>query len=159
MKCPYCLNSRTKVVDKRNLEELDAIRRRRECMSCGRRFTSYERIELAGFAIIKKDGRRESYNRNKLTSGLIKACEKRPIRRDEIEKCVAGIEAELKSCEEKEFPSKAVGEIVMDKLRELDKVAYIRFASVYREFTDLRSFQKELTSLKKRADTEPKGRG
>ena len=146
-------------MDKRNLEELDAIRRRRECMSCGRRFTSYERIELAGFAIIKKDGRRESYNRNKLTSGLIKACEKRPIRRDEIEKCVAGIEAELKSCEEKEFPSKAVGEIVMDKLRELDKVAYIRFASVYREFTDLRSFQKELTSLKKRADTEPKGRG
>ena len=159
MKCPYCLNSRTKVVDKRNLEELDAIRRRRECMSCGRRFTSYERIELAGFAIIKKDGRRESYNRNKLTSGLIKACEKRPIRRDEIEKCVAGIEAELKSCEEKEFPSKAVGEIVMDKLRELDKVAYIRFASVYREFTDLRSFQKELTSLKKRADIESKGRG
>lgn len=159
MKCPYCLNSRTKVVDKRNLEELDAIRRRRECMSCGRRFTTYERIELAGFAIIKKDGRRESYNRGKLTSGLIKACEKRPIRRDEIEKCVAGIEAELKSCEDKEFPSSAVGEIVMDKLRELDKVAYIRFASVYREFTDLRSFEKELTSLKKRANIESKGRG
>ena len=151
MKCPYCLNSRTKVVDKRNLDELDAIRRRRECMSCGRRFTYYERIELTGFAIIKKDGRRESYNRGKLTSGLIKACEKRPISREQIEKCVAAIEAELKSCEEKEFPSHAVGEIVMDKLRELDKVAYIRFASVYREFADLRSFEKELTVLKKQA--------
>ena len=149
MKCPYCLNSKTKVVDKRNLEELDSIRRRRECLSCGKRFSTYERIELIGFSVVKKDGRRENFYRNKLTTGIIKACEKRPIPREEIEKCVNGIEAELKNYEEREVPSSIIGKLVMERLKNLDKVAYIRFASVYREFTDLKSFEKELKLLKK----------
>ena len=147
MKCPYCLSIKTKVVDKRDIDELDSIRRRRECVKCGKRFTTYERIELVGFSIIKKDGRRESFNRDKLRIGLLKACEKRPIPREEIEKLINRIEAELRNYEESEVSSSVIGKLVMDRLKSLDKVAYIRFASVYREFTDLESFEKELKTL------------
>jgi transcriptional repressor NrdR len=149
MKCPYCRHSKTRVVDKRNPEELDVIRRRRECLACGKRFSTYERIELTGFSVIKKDGRREAFDRDKLRGGIAKACEKRPIPREEIEKCVDGVEAELWNYADREIPASAIGELVMERLRRLDKVAYIRFASVYREFADLKSFEKELRSFKK----------
>ena len=131
------------------MQEVDAIRRRRECLECGKRFTTYERIEMTGFAVIKKDGKRESFNRDKLVIGLLKACEKRPISRTEVDKLVNEVEAELRQFEEREVSSGAIGTLIMEKLRALDKVAYIRFASVYRDFTDLQSFEKELKSLKK----------
>ena len=149
MKCPFCRHPKTRVVDKRNLEELDTIRRRRECLACGRRFSTYERIEWTGVSVIKKDGRRESFNRDKLLAGLLKACEKRPIPREAVEKLVSTVEAELYNYGNREVPAQVIGELVMDRLKELDKVAYIRFASVYREFTDLKSFEKELRTLKK----------
>lgn len=150
MKCPYCRHPKTRVVDKRNLEELDTIRRRRECLACGKRFSTYERIEWTGVSVIKKDGRRESFDRGKLLAGVVKACEKRPISAEDIEKCVSGIEAELYNYGKREVPAQVIGELVMDRLKALDKVAYIRFASVYREFTDLKSFEKELRTLKKK---------
>lgn len=149
MKCPYCINGKSKVVDKRDIPETDSIRRRRECLKCGKRFTTYERIELTGLSVIKKDGKRESFSRDKLISGVLKACEKRPIPRERVEKLVSEVEAELRNHDDKEIPSTEIGKIVMGKLRDLDKVAYIRFASVYREFTDLSSFEKELTKLRK----------
>lgn len=139
----------TRVVDKRNPEGLEVIRRRRECLACGKRFSTYERIELTGFSVVKKDGRREAFVRDKLRGGIVKACEKRPIPLEEIEKCVDGVEAELWNYADREVPASAIGELVMERLRSLDKVAYIRFASVYREFTDLKSFEKELRSFKK----------
>ncbi|MEE8590424.1 MAG: transcriptional regulator NrdR, partial [Spirochaetia bacterium] len=142
MRCPFCRNPKTRVVDKRNLEERDTIRRRRECLSCKRRFSTYERIEWTGVSVIKKDGRRESFDRNKLRAGVLKACEKRPIPSEEIEKRISGIEAELYNYGSREVPARVIGELVMDRLKALDKVAYIRFASVYREFTDLKSFEK-----------------
>jgi transcriptional repressor NrdR len=149
MKCPFCRHPKTRVVDKRNLEELDTIRRRRECLACGRRFSTYERIEWTGVSVIKKDGRRESFDRDKLLAGLLKACEKRPIAREAVEKLVSTVEAELYNYGSREVPAQVIGELVMDRIKELDKVAYIRFASVYREFTDLKSFEKELRTLKK----------
>lgn len=149
MRCPYCLNTKLKVVDKRDVEELGNIRRRRECLNCGKRFTTYERIELTGFSIVKKDGRRENFDRQKLIRGISKACEKRPIPRQHIEKLVAAIEGDLRNSEQKEIPADEIGKLVMGRLRELDKVAYIRFASVYREFTDISSFESELKDLKK----------
>ena len=149
MKCPYCLNTKIKVVDKRDIEELGSIRRRRECLGCGKRFTTYERIELTGFSIVKKDGRREKFDRQKLIGGISKACEKRPIPRQNIEKLVAAIEGDLRNNEQKEIPTDEIGKLVMARLRELDKVAYIRFASVYREFTDISSFESELKDLKR----------
>ncbi len=149
MRCPFCLNTKLKVVDKRNLDELDTIRRRRECLACGKRFTTYERIELVAFSVVKKDGRRERFDRDKLMTGLLKACEKRPIPREDVEKCVSSIEADLRTSEDQEIASSAIGTLVMERLRNLDKVAYIRFASVYREFTDLKSFEQELKTLKK----------
>jgi transcriptional repressor NrdR len=164
MKCPYCLHSKTKVVDKRDIPEIDATRRRRECLKCGKRFTTYERLELVSLTVIKKDGRRESFDRDKLLTGLLKACEKRPIQRERIEKAVNEVEAELMNYKGKEVPSSKIGELVMGKLRELDKVAYIRFASVYREFTDLRSFESELNRLRKAIESKkavrkrPRGR-
>jgi transcriptional repressor NrdR len=149
MKCPFCRHPKTRVVDKRNLDELDTIRRRRECLACGRRFSTYERIEWTGVSVIKKDGRRESFDRDKLLAGLLKACEKRPIAREAVEKLVSTVEAELYNYGSREVPAQVIGELVMDRIKELDKVAYIRFASVYREFTDLKSFEKELRTLKK----------
>ena len=150
MKCPFCRHPKTRVVDKRNLSELDTIRRRRECLSCGRRFSTYERVERTGFSVSKKDGSREAFDHGKLLAGLLKACEKRPVPREEIEKFVGRVEAELWSYEGREVPASAIGEMVMDWLRQTDKVAYIRFASVYREFADLNSFERELKTLKKK---------
>jgi len=149
MRCPYCLDTKLKVVDKRDVEELGYIRRRRECLGCGKRFTTYERIELTGFSIVKKDGRRENFDRQKLIRGISKACEKRAIPRQNIEKLVAAIEGDLRNSEQKEIPADEIGKLVMARLRELDKVAYIRFASVYREFTDISSFESELKDLKR----------
>ena len=150
MKCPYCRHPKSRVVDKRNVAEQDTIRRRRECLACGKRFSTYERLELAGFSVIKKDGRREGFDRDKLLSGLLKACEKRPVPREAVEQFVERVQAELWSFGGREVPAKAIGEMVMDWLARTDKVAYIRFASVYREFADLSSFERELKTLKKK---------
>ena len=149
MKCPYCLNIKTRVLDKRDLSELSAIRRRRECLDCHKRFTTYERIELVGLSVVKKNGQRESFDRSKLVSNLMKACEKRPIPREDIDRLISEVEAELRNFGEREVPSSSIGELVMERLRNLDKVAYIRFASVYREFADIRSFEDELKDLRK----------
>lgn len=146
MNCPYCTNSELKVIDKRESDE-KSIRRRRECLKCGKRFTTYERIESADLIVVKKDGRRERFDRDKLKSGLLKACEKRPITNEMVQKAVDEIETELRNEDNIEIPSKRVGQLVMKKLKRLDKVAYIRFASVYREFTDIESFQNELKKL------------
>jgi transcriptional repressor NrdR len=145
MNCPYCNNEDHKVIDKREANE--ATRRRRECLKCEKRFTTYERIEPFEIVVVKKDGRRETFNRDKLRSGMTKACEKRPISQEKIEKAVDEIEGELRKLKAKELPSSRMGEFVMRKLKKLDKVAYIRFASVYREFADLESFEKELKKL------------
>jgi len=149
MKCPYCINFGSKVVDKRDIPELNTTRRRRECLKCGKRYTTYERIELGDITVIKKDGKRESFSRDKLLSGLLKACEKRSIPRESIDKLVSEVEADLRNIDDKEVESTRIGEMVMRKLKEIDNVAYIRFASVYREFTDLRSFETELKKLRK----------
>lgn len=150
MKCPFCFSTETKVMDKRESENLVATRRRRECLKCKKRFTTYERIETQELTIVKKDGKRELYNRQKLLIGILKACEKRPIKREQIEIIIGEIETELRNMPSTEIQSRKIGELVMSKLMQLDKVAYIRFASVYRQFTDLRSFEKELKSLKMR---------
>jgi len=150
MKCPFCSNKETKVLDKRETEDLQATRRRRECLKCRKRFTTYERIETINLFVVKKDGRRESFNIDKVKNGILKACEKRPISIEKVEKCVNSIEAELKSNKDKEVPGKKIGELIMKKLKKLDKVAYIRFASVYREFEDLSSFKEELKKLEKK---------
>ncbi len=154
MKCPYCLNKKTKVVDKRDIPELNDIRRRRECLHCGKRFTTYERVDFVKLTVIKKDDKRESFDRDKLLTGVLKACEKRPIPREKLEKLVGEIEAELRNYEEREIPSNVIGKLVMKKLRDLDKVAYIRFASVYREFTDLGSFERELKKLRRTIESK-----
>jgi transcriptional repressor NrdR len=148
MNCPFCGYEEHRVVDKREANE--ATRRRRECLKCKKRFTTYERFEPFELVVVKKDGRREPFSREKLRNGLVKACEKRPIPQETISKAVDEIENELRNSEKKEFPSTIVGELVMKKLKKLDKVAYIRFASVYREFADLASFENELRKLIKR---------
>ena len=147
MNCPYCSNPNTKVVDKRKTGESDVTRRRRECLKCGKRFTTYERVETLDITIVKKNGRRENFDRHKLMAGLLKACEKRSIPRGKIEKVVDDIEAKLREHKKTEVDSRFLGELVMRKLKSLDKDAYIRFASVYREFTDLESFKKEMEKL------------
>ncbi len=149
MKCPYCLSPETKVVDKRDDGENSITRRRRECLDCEKRFTTYERIESFELIVLKKDGRREQFSREKVLSGIQKACEKRPISQEITEKIADDIETELRNQEKTELPSKFIGELVMKKLKSIDKVAYIRFASVYREFSDLETFEKELQQLKK----------
>ena len=146
MKCPYCSHSETKVIDSRETE--DITRRRRECLNCTKRFTTYERVESVNLVIIKKDLRREPYDRDKLKRGLIKACEKRPVSHDDIEKIVDKIESKLKSLNTTEIKSTIIGEEVMRSLKKLDKVAYIRFASVYKDFKDVKEFEKELKGLK-----------
>ena len=146
MNCPYCMNSELKVLDKREADE-KSIRRRRECLKCGKRFTTYERIESADLIVVKKDGGRERFDRNKLKTGILKACEKRPITNEGVENVLDEIETELRGYDDIEIPSKKIGELVMKKLKRLDKIAYIRFASVYREFADLESFENELKRL------------
>ena len=150
MQCPYCNFEETKVTETRETEESDVTRRRRECLKCRKRFTTYERIEIIDLRVVKKNGNIETFDRNKVLKGMVKACEKRPIRIDQIEKTVDDIETELRKKESIEIPSKEIGELIMEKLNQLDHVAYIRFASVYREFKDVKEFEKELKSLKKR---------
>ncbi|MDD3349980.1 MAG: transcriptional regulator NrdR [Eubacteriales bacterium] len=147
MKCPFCEATDTRVIDSRPTEEGHAIRRRRECDHCGKRFTTYEKIEEVLFMVVKKDGRREAFDRNKVLNGIIKACEKRPVPMADIEKIVTEIERGLNNMMEKEVESNVVGEIIMDHLKDLDEVAYVRFASVYRQFKDVNTFVAEIEKL------------
>lgn len=147
MKCPFCSHLKDKVVDSRESGAGDTIRRRRECLECGRRFTSYERIELVPVMVVKKDGQREAFDRAKLLVGLHRACEKRPIPVKEVHGIVDEIEQYLQENPDREVEATVIGEMVMDRLRELDKVAYVRFASVYRQFEDVHEFMNELRGL------------
>lgn len=147
MKCPYCGHPDTKVIDSRPAEEGNSIRRRRSCDVCGRRFTTYEKVETIPLIIIKKDNNREQYDRGKIEQGVIRACYKRPVSADAIQKAVERIETKIFSLEEKEIPSSVVGEIVMEELKNLDEVAYVRFASVYREFKDVNTFMDEIKKI------------
>ena len=146
MNCPYCNQPNTKVTDSRDTGKY-TIRRRRECLSCIRRFTTYEHIEMTPLYVIKKDGRREKFDRTKIKIGIMKALEKRPIGHDKIEEILDGIEESIRRNGKEEINTKTIGEIVMDALKDLDHVAYIRFASVYRSFTDVTSFQDEIQEL------------
>jgi transcriptional repressor NrdR len=147
VKCPFCGHPKDKVVDSRESGSGDSIRRRRECIECGRRFTSYERIEEIPYLVIKKDGRREAFDRSKLTAGLHRACEKRPVSAKSLAELVDEIEQMVQDSPDREIEARAIGERVMDRLRELDKVAYVRFASVYRQFEDVQEFMTELRDL------------
>lgn len=147
MKCPYCEFPESKVVDSRPTDEGQAIRRRRECIGCGKRFTTYEKIEELPIIVVKKDGNRQTYDRNKLMNGIIKACEKRPVSMSMIEKIVDDIEKNLFNSLENEITSVEIGEMVMNKLKDVDEVAYVRFASVYRQFKDVNSFMEELKKI------------
>ena len=150
MKCPYCSHEETQVIDTRETENLEATRRRRECLKCNKRFTTYERIEEADIIVVKKDGAREKFSRQKLINGILKACEKRPISMDKIEALADSVESELRKRDTVEVDSKIVGNVTMRKLKSLDKVAYIRFASVYLGFEDLDRFGEELEKLQKK---------
>jgi transcriptional repressor NrdR len=147
MKCPFCGHLGDKVVDSRESKEGEVIRRRRECLECGRRFTSYERIDEIPYMVIKKDGSRERFERQKLIAGLLKACEKRPVSVAALESIADRVEATLQDRPEKEISTEAIGAFVMQELRQLDKVAYVRFASVYRHFRDIGEFMTELKDL------------
>ena len=147
MKCPYCEYLDSKVIDSRPTDEGQAIRRRRECIKCGKRFTTYEKIEEIPIMVVKKDGNRQSYNRNKLLNGIIKSCEKRPVSINTIEAIVDDIEKNLSNSLEKEVTSIEIGEMVMNKLKDVDEVSYVRFASVYRQFKDLNTFMEELKKI------------
>lgn len=147
MRCPYCEYDGTKVIDSRHTEEGHAIRRRRECERCGKRFTTYEKIEETVMMVVKKDGSRQAFDRSKIMNGIVKACEKRPVAVADMEKIVDEIERGLNNMMEKEVKSSFIGELVMDRLKDLDEVAYVRFASVYRQFTDINTFLKEIEKL------------
>ena len=147
MKCPYCENEDSKVIDSRHTEDGKAIRRRRECEECGRRFTTYEKVEEMILMVIKKDGSRQAFDRNKLLNGIIRACEKRPVSIADREKIVDDVERGLNNKMEKEIDSNFIGELVMERLKDLDEVAYVRFASVYRQFTDVNTFVQEVERL------------
>lgn len=147
MKCPFCNHENTRVIDSRPAEENNSIRRRRVCDECDKRFTTYEKVETIPLIIIKKDNNRETYDRSKLESGVIRACHKRPVSASQITNLVDEVENEIFNLEEKEIPSDYIGEILMRKLKALDEVAYVRFASVYREFKDLNTFMDELKNV------------
>ena len=147
MKCPYCGYKESKVVDSRPAEEGSSIRRRCECLSCEKRFTTYETVESLPMVVIKKDGSRQSFDRSKVLGGMIRACEKRPVSFDELERISEEIEQNLQNSLEREVSTEAIGEQVMDKLRSVDEVAYVRFASVYRQFKDIDTFMHELNKL------------
>ena len=153
MKCAYCGCTQSRVVDSRQSEDGTSIRRRRECESCGRRFTTYERIDMVPLMVIKKDQTREAFDVGKLRSGIVKACEKRPVPLEKIDELVRDIEQKLNNQTDSEITSKMIGELVMDGLKSLDEVAYVRFASVYRQFRDIQSFRDELNKLL--ADFDP----
>lgn len=147
MKCPFCGWAESKVIDSRPTDEGERIRRRRECVSCGKRFTTYEIIETVPVIVVKKDKSREAFDRVKLFNGMLRACEKRPVSIAQIEKAVSDIEAELQNSLDREVTSVHIGELAMDKLKNLDEVAYVRFASVYRQFRDINTFMEELSKL------------
>ena len=147
MKCPYCGEEDTKVIDSRPADDNSTIRRRRHCLKCNRRFTTYEKVESIPLVVIKKDDSRETYDRSKIEAGIFRSCHKRPVSVDEMNKLIDEIENEIFNKEDKEIPSSVIGEIVMDKLKSLDAVAYVRFASVYREFKDVNTFMSELKKL------------
>ena len=149
MKCPFCNQANTRVIDSRPVPDNNSIRRRRQCDECGRRFTTYEKIETIPLTVIKKDQSREEYDRSKLQNGVMRACYKRPIPVKRIEELIDEIETEIFNKEEREVPSTVIGEIVMEKLKDLDAVAYVRFASVYREFKDIDTFMDELKKMMK----------
>ena len=147
MKCPYCGYSESKVIDSRPADENASIRRRRECLSCAKRFTTYETVESIPMVVVKKDGSRQSFDKAKILGGMIRACEKRPVPMAEIEKIASEIELDLQNSMEREIRSEVIGEMVMERLRTVDQVAYVRFASVYRQFQDIDTFMAELTKL------------
>lgn len=144
MKCPFCGHENTRVIDSRPAEDNNSIRRRRICDECGKRFTTYEKVETIPLIVIKKDNNRETFDRGKIEAGVLRACHKRPISVSQIKQLVDEVETEIFSMEEKEIPSRVIGEIVMNKLKNLEAVAYVRFASVYREFKDVNTFVDEL---------------
>lgn len=149
MRCPFCNSNKIKVIDKRESGE-DAIRRRRECLNCKKRWTTYEKVELLPIVVVKRDGRLESFDRNKIRTGIIRAIEKRPVSQAKVEDILNDIENEIRSRGKSEIKSREIGEIVMEKLKAVDDVAYIRFASVYRQFKAVEDFEKELKELKKK---------
>ena len=147
MKCPYCGYQESKVVDSRHSDDDTSIRRRRECLSCQKRFTTYETVESLPIAVVKKDNSREPFDRNKILRGMVRACEKRPVSMADLEAAVAEIEQIVQNSLEREIPSQKIGELVMERLKPLDEVAYVRFASVYRQFKDIHSFMDELNKF------------
>ena len=147
MKCPFCNHENTRVIDSRPAEDNNSIRRRRVCDECGKRFTTYEKIETIPLIIIKKDNNREAYERSKIEAGVLRACHKRPVSAQDITALVDSVETEIFSMEDKEIHSQVIGELLMNKLKDLDAVAYVRFASVYREFKDVNTFVDELKSI------------
>lgn len=147
MKCPFCGHDEDRVIDSRPAEDGAAIRRRRECIGCGARFTTYEKIETLPFLVVKKDGTREPFNRDKLLSGLLKACEKRPVSNEQLMGLLTFVEGQVQNAVNREISSRDIGELVMKKLKEIDEVAYVRFASVYRQFKDVNSFLEELNEM------------
>lgn len=147
MRCPYCGKQDSKVVDSRPAEDRDSIRRRRECLGCGKRFTTYEIVESLPMIVIKKDGKRQEFDREKLLRGMIRACEKRPVKIEELEEIANEVEQELANTLAREIQAQRIGELVMEKLRKVDEVSYVRFASVYRQFKDINTFMEELSKL------------
>ena len=150
MRCPYCNDENMKVIDSRPMDEENAIRRRRQCENCGKRFTTFEKVETIPLMVVKKDNTREPYNRSKIEAGVLSACHKRPVSVEDINRMIDEIEAKLFQMDSKEISTTDIGELVMEKLRALDEVAYVRFSSVYREFTDVQTFMKELEKLYKK---------
>lgn len=157
MKCPYCSYSESKVIDSRPTDEGERIRRRRECLKCSKRFTTYEIIENVPIVVIKKDKSRETFDRDKLLGGLLRACEKRPVSMDMLEKAVDEIETTLQNSLDREVSSQKIGIYAMEKLKDLDEVAYVRFASVYRQFKDINSFMEELSKIINNKQESPNG--
>ena len=151
MRCLFCGHLESKVIDSRSTEEGTTIRRRRECLECGKRFTTYEKIETIPMIVVKKDGLRETWNREKVLNGILRACEKRPVTLADIEKLIDDIESKLYNILEREVTSEKIGEMVMERLQALDDIAYVRFASVYRQFKDINSFMDELAKIIKKA--------
>lgn len=156
MKCPYCSFPDTKVIDSRPTEDNEAIRRRRQCLRCHKRFTTYERCEEQAVVVVKKDGTREPFHRSKVLNGMIRSCNKRPVTVERLERATDAIETEVNHINQKEITSTYIGELVMDQLRAIDQVAYVRFASVYREFEDVRKFYDELEKLQEEPVEKPK---
>ena len=150
MRCPYCNDENLKVIDSRPMDDDNAIRRRRQCEKCGKRFTTFEKVETIPLMVVKKDNTREAYNRSKIEKGVLSACHKRPVSVEDINGMIDAIEVQLFQMDSKEISSSDIGELVMDRLKELDEVAYVRFSSVYREFTDVHTFMKELEKLYKK---------